>query len=133
MKPSTALVFSTLLSTFLVTGCTTHEIAGSNVSSARPFSKSELTALLSGKTYPLSKGALYLHESGTVSAIWDGKKEDGAIWRVTDQSEFCYNLKMFGVEECLGLSEDADGNLIQDYDGNKRTLSISDLKEGKAF
>ena len=96
------------------------------------FGKQELQEYLVGKTYPLSKGAFYFDDSETLSAIWKGQTET-AKWWTTDDSQFCYNLKMFGAEECLGLFKKGDDELIQIYEGKRRTINLSDIKEGKAF
>lgn len=40
---------------------------------------------------------------------------------------------MVGGEECLGLLKKGDDRLIQVFDGQRRKLNVSDIKEGKAF
>ena len=104
-------------------------IAGSDET---PFTQQELQEFLTGKTYPLSKGAFYFEDSETLIAIWEGNTETTKWW-TTDNSSFCYNLKMFGAEECLGLFKKGDDRLIQVWEGQRRKLKVKDIKEGKAF
>jgi hypothetical protein len=104
-------------------------IAGSDET---PFTQQELQEFLIGKTYPLSKGAIYFEDSETMIAIWKGKTETTKWW-ATDDSSFCYNLKMFGAEECLGLLMKGDDRLIQIWKGQRRKLKRKDIKEGKTF
>lgn len=96
------------------------------------FSKQELQAFLTGKTYPLSSGAFYFESNEKMVALWKGKTEE-TTWWATDDSQFCYSLKVFGGEECLGLFKKGDDRLIQVFEGQRRKLKISDVKEGKAF
>jgi len=100
--------------------------------SETPFTKQELTDFLTGKTYPLKNGAFYFETSDTMTVIWKGETESTSWW-ATDDSRFCYNLKMFGGEECLGLFKKGDDKLIQVFENKRRTLKKSDVKEGKTF
>lgn len=95
------------------------------------FSRQELQEFLTGKTYPLSSGAFYFESNDKMVALWKGQTEE-TTWRATDDSQFCYSLKMFGGEECLGLFKKGD-RLIQVFEGQRRKLKVSDVKEGKAF
>ena len=97
-----------------------------------PFTKQELQEFLTGKTYPLSSGAFYFESADTLVALWKGDTETTKWW-TTDDSRFCYNLKMFGAEECIGLFRKGDDQLIHVWEGNRRKLKVSDVKDGKAF
>lgn len=57
-----------------------------------PFTKAELQEFLTGKTYPLSKGAFYFESGDTLVALWKGDTET-TTWWATDDSRCCYNLK----------------------------------------
>jgi hypothetical protein len=99
------------------------------------FTQEELTQFLSEKTYPLGKageGAFYFHADGTLDALWKGKMET-STWTTNDNSEFCYELKMFGGRECIQLKKKGDKKIVHIYYGKKRVLKRSQIVEGKTF
>ena len=113
-------------------GCATTEGTVSAEVEEIPFSKAELEEFLIGKTFPLSKGAFYFENDDKLIAIWDNQVEE-TTWRATDDSQFCYELKMFGGRECLGLFKKGSDELVRVYEGDKRYLKVSDVKNGKTF
>lgn len=98
------------------------------------FSKTEVQNLLVGKTYPLGggKGAMYVGANGTMDVTWEGKTET-TKWKVKNNGRICFNLKMFGGNDCIAFEKIDAETFYHVYDGEKRKMKYSDLKAGKTF
>jgi hypothetical protein len=97
-----------------------------------PFTKTELETLLTGKTYPLVRGGFYFKDATTMIALWKGEIEE-TTWRATDESSICYNLEMFGGEECLGIFKRGEDQFVQVFEDNERIWNLDDIKDGRTF
>ncbi len=108
--------------------------SSSYAESAKPMSKAEITALLSGKSYPLSgdNNYFYFEKNGKMIAQWEGKQET-TTWKASKKGKVCYKLKLFGNKECLQLLKINDQEFYQVFYGKKRKMKVTDLKSGKIF
>lgn len=123
-----------LFAAMAIVGCQTATVKteiASDIEST-PLSASDIQTLLVGNTYPFSKGGIYLSSSTEAIALWDGKTEETS-WYATDDSSFCYDVEMFGGEECLLLAQTDDGNYLQTSKHGTRKVNASNIKAGKAF
>jgi hypothetical protein len=106
--------------------------AGETAGGDGSFTKQELEEFLTGKTFPLREGGLYFKDRENMIAVWQEEIEE-TTWWATDESSFCYNLEMFGGEECLGLFRKGEDSLIWVWGDKKRQIKVSDVKEGRTF
>lgn len=123
------VIAATIMAGLGVAGC---QYKSDRVDYKIPFAKQELEELFSGKTYHLTNGAFYFEKDGKLTALWDGRTEE-TTWSATNDSEICYDLEMFGGEECLGLFKRGKHGLVQVVEGRERNKKFSDIEDGKAF
>lgn len=108
---------------------------GAKAEDGRPFTETELQTLLVGKTYPLGKngeGAFYIQNDGKLAAIWKGKKENSR-WTISGGNKLCYSLRMFGGRECLSFLKINSKEFYQVYNGKRRKMKVSSIRNGKQF
>ena len=124
---------SVLVAATIAVGCVAKDDIKEVSNPASALSKVELQSILVGHTFPFSKGGMYFISDTEATVHWDGKSED-TNWYATDDSKFCYTVKLFGgEEECLGLKRTPTGDYLREFEGKNIPVKAENIKEGKAF
>ena len=98
--------------------------------SGEPLSITDMNDALMGNTFPLENGGIYFDSNSVATIYRDGNSEQMDWWQ-NDGGEYCYGVKQAGgVEECIGLSRDANGDYLQSSGSSTRTIRRDEISVG---